>query len=51
MIDLRGTLHIAEVTSRFDSTEAFVEKVESFGFSIEQKVCACQARYPVLTKR
>ncbi|OCF40200.1 ribosomal RNA-processing protein 8 [Kwoniella heveanensis CBS 569] len=32
-----GTLHVAEVTSRFISTEAFVEKVESFGFTLEEQ--------------
>lgn len=33
-----GTLHIAEVTSRFTSTEAFVEMVESFGFELNTEV-------------
>ncbi|OCF54846.1 hypothetical protein L486_07501 [Kwoniella mangroviensis CBS 10435] len=32
-----GTFHIAEVTSRFTSTEAFVEKVESFGLKLEEQ--------------
>ncbi|WVR06289.1 hypothetical protein IAU60_003319 [Kwoniella sp. DSM 27419] len=32
-----GTLQVAEVTSRFISTEAFVEKVESFGFELEDQ--------------
>ncbi|WVO15794.1 hypothetical protein L204_103456 [Cryptococcus depauperatus] len=32
-----GTFHIAEVTSRFISIEAFVQKVESFGFQLEEK--------------
>nr|XP_019045566.1 hypothetical protein I302_05956 [Kwoniella bestiolae CBS 10118]OCF24496.1 hypothetical protein I302_05956 [Kwoniella bestiolae CBS 10118] len=32
-----GTFHIAEVTSRFTSTEEFVEKVESFGFKLEEQ--------------
>ncbi|WVF69244.1 hypothetical protein IAT40_004020 [Kwoniella sp. CBS 6097] len=32
-----GTLQVAEVTSRFISTEAFVEKVESFGFTLEEQ--------------
>lgn len=30
----RGTFHVAEVTSRFVSTESFTEKVESFGFDL-----------------
>jgi ribosomal RNA-processing protein 8 len=30
-------LHIAEVTSRFVSTETFVDKVESFGFKLENQ--------------
>ena len=29
-----GTFHIAEVTSRFVSTESFTEKVESFGLEL-----------------
>ncbi|WWC62648.1 uncharacterized protein I303_105245 [Kwoniella dejecticola CBS 10117] len=32
-----GTFHVAEVTSRFTSTEEFVEKVESFGFKLEEQ--------------
>ncbi|WVQ80514.1 hypothetical protein IAT38_002619 [Cryptococcus sp. DSM 104549] len=32
-----GALHVAEVTSRFISTEAFVEKVESFGFELQEE--------------
>ncbi|OCF72872.1 hypothetical protein I204_06101 [Kwoniella mangroviensis CBS 8886] len=32
-----GIFHIAEVTSRFTSTEAFVEKVESFGLKLEEQ--------------
>ncbi|WRT67716.1 uncharacterized protein IL334_004688 [Kwoniella shivajii] len=32
-----GTFHVAEVTSRFTSTEAFVEKVESFGFKLQEE--------------
>lgn len=32
-----GTFHIAEVTSRFVSTEHFVEKVSSFGFTLESE--------------
>jgi len=29
---------VAEVTSRFTSTEAFVEMVESFGFKLDEEV-------------
>ncbi|WVQ96742.1 hypothetical protein IAU59_003849 [Kwoniella sp. CBS 9459] len=32
-----GTLQVAEVTSRFISTEAFVQKVESFGFTLDEQ--------------
>ncbi|KAK8858525.1 hypothetical protein IAR55_002752 [Kwoniella newhampshirensis] len=32
-----GALHVAEVTSRFISTDKFVEKVESFGFEVEEQ--------------
>ncbi|WWD18413.1 hypothetical protein CI109_102863 [Kwoniella shandongensis] len=32
-----GSLHIAEVTSRFISTEDFVKMVESFGFELEEQ--------------
>ncbi|OXC69480.1 hypothetical protein AYX13_02041 [Cryptococcus neoformans] len=32
-----GTFHVAEVTSRFTSTEAFVSIVESFGFELEEE--------------
>lgn len=32
-----GTLHIAEVTSRFTNVGAFVTAVESFGFSCEER--------------
>jgi len=31
-------LHIAEVTSRFISTDFFTTKVESFGFKLEKQV-------------
>lgn len=33
-VDNSGTFHIAEVTSRFVSTEAFTDQVESFGFEL-----------------
>lgn len=33
----RGTLHIAEVTSRFTNVGAFVTAVESFGFRCEAR--------------
>ncbi|ORY31362.1 methyltransferase-domain-containing protein [Naematelia encephala] len=32
-----GVFHIAEVTSRFISTEAFISKIESFGFELEHQ--------------
>lgn len=32
-----GTFHVAEVTSRFVSTEAFVEAVTSFGFELDSQ--------------
>lgn len=35
--DPSGSFHIAEVTSRFVSTEHFVEKVSSFGFQLEKQ--------------
>ena len=37
MTDNSGTFHVAEVTSRFTSTEAFVQLVESFGFELENE--------------
>lgn len=33
----RSTFHVAEVTSRFTSTEAFVSIVGSFGFKLEEE--------------
>ncbi|KAK4685385.1 hypothetical protein P7C73_g4766, partial [Tremellales sp. Uapishka_1] len=32
-----GVFHIAEVTSRFISTDAFVSKIESFGFKLDKQ--------------
>lgn len=39
LMGLSGGLHVAEVTSRFVSTEAFVEAVKSFGFKLDNQVC------------
>ncbi|KJE04427.1 ribosomal RNA-processing protein 8 [Cryptococcus gattii NT-10] len=37
ILEQGGTFHVAEVTSRFTSTEAFVSIVESFGFKLEEE--------------
>lgn len=38
MIQCRGDLKIAEVTSRFENVDGFVAFVSSFGFKLNAKV-------------
>lgn len=37
MLTYSGTFHIAEVTSRFVSTESFVDTITSFGLTLDSQ--------------